>query len=116
MSAEKIVFRFIATLGSAALLAGCAVEPWPGDYAYYGYDYPYGYAYPYGYGYGYGYYPGYYYGPAFGTIGIFGGGGGRFHHDHGFRGGGHWGGGHFGGSHGGAWSSGGGHTGGGRGR
>lgn len=103
------MFRFIATLGSAALLAGCAVEPWPGGY--YGYAYPYGYGYPYSYGYGY--YPDYYYGPGFGTIGVWGGGGyyRRGPYRPGGRPGGWHGGGH--GGHGGSWSAGGGAHGGG---
>lgn len=75
--------KTLLVLGFAALLGGCAVEPY-----YTTYDYP---AAPYVYGYGpYDYAPGYYYGPTFG-FSYFGGhsyGGhrgdrdrGRFHAD-----------------------------------
>jgi hypothetical protein len=79
---EKIVLRLISALGASAVLAGCAVAPYPG-YDYYGY-YGYGYGYPYPYAYDY--YPGY------ASIGFFAGGGGGF-----FRHGGR----HFGHGHGG---------------
>jgi hypothetical protein len=111
VSRENIMLRLIAALGMAAALAGCAVAP-----GYYGYP-DYGQAYYPGYPYGYGYD----YAPVYGSIGIWGGGGGccYYNHPHGYwhggdghwhGDGGHWhggnGGGH-GGGEGGHWEGGG---------
>ena len=85
------MLRLISALSLAAILAGCAVAPYPG-YDYYDY-YGYGYGYPYPYAYGY--YPGY------ASIGFFGGGGGGFFRHDGRHGGhGHGGFGHGGFGHG----------------
>lgn len=109
------MLRLIATLaalGLAATLTGCAVAP----YGYPAYGQPYYPYYPdYGYGYGYGYTP------AYGSINIWGGGGGCCYYGHGYWHGGHGGHGgwHGGGSHGGGSHGGGGGgswAGGGRGR
>ncbi|WDD94890.1 hypothetical protein Bsp3421_005037 [Burkholderia sp. FERM BP-3421] len=100
------MFRLFAILSAGALLAGCVAVPDGG----YGYAQPY---YPGGYAYAPGYGPGY--APVYGTINVWGGGGGDWRGHRGWRGDGGWHGGRGDGGRG-TWQGGGrgGHGGGGR--